>query len=109
MLSAQSLREYYINMRRLDRRPNAVEALRADVARLDALVPDSLRSDRLAEAWRLEDRYRLSFWDALLAASAIEAGCTLFLSEDMNGGQKIDAMTIVNPFATPPESVFGVR
>jgi predicted nucleic acid-binding protein len=40
-------------------------------------------------------------------ASAIEAGCGYFLSEDMNAGQRIETLTIVNPFTTAPEAVFG--
>ncbi len=107
VLSAQSLREYYSNMLRLDRRANAVQALRAEIGVLDLLVPEDLRADRLIEAWALQDRHRLSFWDAMLAASALTAGCTIFLSEDMNSGQKIGALTIVNPFTTAPELVLG--
>lgn len=107
MLSAQSLREYYVNMLRLDRRPNAIQTLRAEVHHLDEFVPDDLRIDRLTEAWSLQDRHKLSFWDALLVASALAAHCSVFLSEDMNGGQKIEGLTIVDPFATTPETVLG--
>ena len=107
VLSAQSLREYYSNMLRLDRRADAVRRLRAEMAALDEVVPDALRTDHLALAWELQDRHRVSFWDGLLLASALVAGCTVFLSEDMNGGQKIETLSIVNPFTTAPESVLG--
>lgn len=107
VLSAQSLREYYVNVLRQDRSRPAVAALRAHIAALDDVVPDSLRSDHLALAWELQDRHRVSFWDALLLASALTAGCAIFLSEDMNSGQKIETLTIVNPFTTAPESVLG--
>jgi predicted nucleic acid-binding protein len=107
VLSAQSLREYYSNMLRLDRRANAIQALRAEIGVLDLLVPEDLRVDHLREAWALQDRHRLNFWDAMLASSAMAAGCAIFLSEDMNGGQKIEALTIVNPFTTAPESILG--
>lgn len=107
VLSAQSLREYYSNMLRLDRRADAVRSLRAEMAELDTLVPDDLRLDRLAEAWMLQDRHRLSFWDSLHIASALAAGCKIFLSEDLNAGQQIETLTIVNPFTTSPESVLG--
>lgn len=66
-----------------------------------------LRVDRLSDAWGIQDQHRLSFWDALPVASALVAGCTIFLSEDMNGGQKIETLTIVNPFTTAPEAVLG--
>ena len=37
--------------------------------------------------------------DSLLLAAAVEAGCSTFLSEDLQHGQVIeDALTVVNPF-----------
>ena len=41
---------------------------------------------------------RLSYWDALMLASAAEAGCTAMLSEDMQDGARIFGLEIVNPF-----------
>lgn len=42
---------------------------------------------------------RLSFWDALLLATAQEAGCELMLSEDMHDGMRFGNVTVRNPFA----------
>jgi predicted nucleic acid-binding protein len=42
---------------------------------------------------------RFSYWDALLLASADEAGCTTLLSEDMRSGDRLGNVEIVNPFA----------
>ena len=44
-------------------------------------------------------RGRLSYWDALMLASAAEAGCTVMLSEDMQDGAVLFGLEIVNPFA----------
>ena len=41
---------------------------------------------------------RLSYWDAVLLASAEEAGCMAMLSEDMADGGKFGALTVHNPF-----------
>ena len=47
-----------------------------------------------------------SWWDCLLLASALELGCTHFLSEDMQSGQTVSNgtqdLTIVDPFAHSP-------
>ncbi len=40
-----------------------------------------------------------SFYDSLVVTAAIESGCTTLLSEDMQNGQVIRELTIVNPFA----------
>ncbi len=58
-------------------------------------------------AWGLQDRYRIHVWDALLLASANAAGCTHFLSEDLNEGQRYGGVTAVNPFRHLPEDVLG--
>jgi len=61
------------------------------------------------EARRLHLRYRYSWWDCLLLASALELGCTHFLSEDLQDGQRIDTLTIVDPFAHSPEQILTSR
>ena len=53
----------------------------------------------IAVAFRIEDEARIGFWDALICAAALETGAEQILSEDLNGGQKIAGIRIVNPFA----------
>jgi predicted nucleic acid-binding protein len=43
-------------------------------------------------------RYKYSIFDAMLLAAAKQAGCTIFYSEDLQHGQKVDGLTIRNPF-----------
>ena len=46
----------------------------------------------------LAERYRFSIYDSMLLASALEAGCRIFYSEDLHHGQRIEGLTIRNPF-----------
>lgn len=41
---------------------------------------------------------RASYWDALLVATAAEAGCTLILTEDLQDGATLGGVEIHNPF-----------
>jgi predicted nucleic acid-binding protein len=43
-------------------------------------------------------RYRLSVCDAMIVAAALELRCTLLWSEDLQHGQVIDGLTVLNPF-----------
>jgi predicted nucleic acid-binding protein len=44
-------------------------------------------------------RYRFSFYDALIVAAALESGCTTLFSEYLQDGQVIDrTLTVRNPF-----------
>jgi predicted nucleic acid-binding protein len=50
-------------------------------------------------AWRLQERYRFSYYDSLILAAALSAGCSSLFSEDMQHEQVIEGrLTIVNPF-----------
>jgi predicted nucleic acid-binding protein len=43
--------------------------------------------------------HRFAFWDAMLLATANDAGCELVLSEDMHDGARFGNLTVRNPFA----------
>jgi predicted nucleic acid-binding protein len=43
---------------------------------------------------------QLSFWDSLIISSAKTSKCTYLLSEDLNAGQRIEGIQVVNPFLT---------
>ena len=51
------------------------------------------------EALKIHDKYKFSYYDSLIVASALEHGCTYLLSEDMADGQVIEStLTIKNIF-----------
>jgi predicted nucleic acid-binding protein len=53
----------------------------------------------LTEASQLRIRYRFSFWDSLIVASALQSKASILYSEDMQGGLKVSSeLEIVNPF-----------
>jgi predicted nucleic acid-binding protein len=52
----------------------------------------------LSEAISAHQRHNLSFWDAMLWATARRAGCKLILSEDMQDGRTVGGVTVRNPF-----------
>jgi predicted nucleic acid-binding protein len=54
--------------------------------------------DLYSAALNLKDRYEYTFYDSLIIAAALEANCERLLSEDLQHGQRIDGLTIVNPF-----------
>ena len=46
----------------------------------------------------IQARWRFSFYDSLIVAAALTAGCSRLLSEDLQHGQRVETMTIHNPF-----------
>ncbi len=49
-------------------------------------------------AVELMDRWKYGFYDSLIVAAALDGGCRTLYSEDMQDGQAIEGMTIVNAF-----------
>ena len=72
------------------------EAVTDTLAVVDA--PLALTIDLHVAARALAEAHRLSFYDALIVASAIEAGCDTLYTEDMQHGRGIGELAIVNPF-----------
>lgn len=63
---------------------------------LDPALPLTATTSRAALALARDDGF--AFYDALIVAAAIEAGCDILYSEDMQHGRSIGVLTIVNPF-----------
>jgi predicted nucleic acid-binding protein len=47
----------------------------------------------------VQERYRYTFYDSLIIAAALSSDCDRLYSEDLQPGQRIEGLTIVNPFA----------
>ena len=102
-VSAQVLNEF-ANVARNKLRKDWTEIEYA-IARFCRAADDvvHLTRETNASALRLARDHGLSFYDALIVASAEEAGCDTLYSEDMQHGRAIGGLTIRNPFlASPP-------
>jgi len=56
-------------------------------------------SDTVFLALDIAEKYGFSFYDSLIVAAALESKCTTLYSEDMQHNQRIENLTIKNPFA----------
>ena len=50
------------------------------------------------QALAVKGRWRFGFYDSLVVAAALEAGCTTLYTEDLQHNQKIDGLRIIDPF-----------
>lgn len=62
----------------------------------------------LMHATEIEERYRLSFWDALILAAASQAKAGILLTEDLSHDQEMEGIRIVNPFICFNKSQMGI-
>ncbi len=98
VLSLQVLQEFYNTvtrkLHRVLRRDVARELLRA----YSSWTVQPMSAEDVVAASILEERYQLSFWDALIVQSASLAGARTLLSEDLGHEQSIAGIRIENPF-----------
>lgn len=98
--STQVLQElYYTITRKGESRASSSAALKFidELAEWPVVVNDVVS---LREAARLAERDTLSFWDALIVVAAARSGAARLYTEDMQHGQKLLGIEIVNPFAS---------
>jgi len=97
-LSIQVLQEFYVNVTRKVSRPLAPEVAAQIIADLSVWQVHRPGVEDVLDAIRLQGRYQLSFWDAMIIASAIQLGCHTVWSEDLNPGQVYDQLRVSSPF-----------
>jgi predicted nucleic acid-binding protein len=102
-ISYQVLQEFYVKV--TQKWPGAREQARAEVRDLLAWQPVSADAALLERAWKIQDRYRLSFWDALIVAAAKAGSCRYLLTEDLQADQEINGVIVINPFRRDPAAL----
>jgi predicted nucleic acid-binding protein len=98
VLSTQVLQEFYVNVRRKAANPiprTEARRLVEDYLTWQVIVNDG---SAILGALDLEERYGISFWDALIVQAALSAGAEILYSEDFNHGQAYGAVSVLNPF-----------
>ena len=97
-LSVQVLNEFAAVSRRKQRLDWSAIAEAIDDVLTVVDPPLALTHDMHTAAREFAEEHGISFYDALIVASAIEAGCDILYSEDMQHGRRIGGLAIVNPF-----------
>jgi len=101
-LSNQVLQEYYVTVTEKLRPGLDKESARSELRTLFLWRPIFVEGHILEEAWNVQDRYKLSWWDALIVSTAQASDCGYLLSEDFQEGMKFGTLTVINPFNTSP-------
>ncbi len=98
VVSTQVLQELCVNLRRKAGRPVSLKAAREIVADYLAWNVVTNTGESILDALELEERYGVSFWDALVIQAAEASGAEVLYSEDLSDGQKYRSVRVVNPF-----------
>ena len=97
-LSVQVLQEFYVNATQKLATPIARSTAREVIKSYGAWVQRATTVETVTRATEISELARISFWDALIVASAEEVDADELLSEDLSDGQAIGGIKVVNPF-----------
>ncbi len=99
-VSFQVLQEFYTKV--VQKWPSSREQARAEARDLLAWLPVTVDGGLVELGWKIQDRFRLSFWDALIVAAAKVSSSRYLLTEDLQAGQDFDGVLVVHPFQGEP-------
>jgi len=96
VLSTQVVQEFYVSaLRKLELSLRRVRTLAAELLKLPLVV---IAPEQIVAAMDLQERYQISFWDALILAAAQSSGADVVFTEDLNDGQHYGGVLVRNPF-----------
>ena len=97
VVSTQVVLEFFaVLTRTLGLTRDAADEAVGSLMELEVVATDArLVSDGL----RISRDHDISHWDAMIVAAAAASGCDILLTEDLNDGQVIEGVRVVNPFS----------
>jgi len=104
-LSTQVLQEFYVTMTRKARPPWTPERALAKLDDFAAWPVITSDLSLIREAVLLSRDAIVSFWDALVVVAAARSGADTLYTEDLNDGQILGGVRIVNPFSAQGPAV----
>ncbi len=97
VISVQVLNEFAaVASRKFGMKIGEIRAILSVIRAVCTVAPVDLETHELC--LNLAERYRLPIYDALIVAAALRADCTVLYSENFRHNQKIQRLTIRNPF-----------
>ncbi len=97
VISVQVLNEFYNALLKYNINDNKILQKLQQI--IDIVYIASLTLDTVIKCWEIRSKYKFSYYDSLIVASALENDCKILYTEDMQNGQIIeDRLKIVNPF-----------
>jgi len=97
-VSIQVLQEFFVNVTRKSEFPLSSEQAAQVIHDFSDWKVHRPGIKDVIAAIDLHQRYRISFWDAMILQSARQSGCSILWSEDLSEGEDYAGAKVVNPF-----------
>ena len=97
-LSVQVMQEFYVVTTQKITKPLEQETAARILRDLTQWHLHAPIAEDVLGAIGLQQRYRVSFWDAMILWSAQQLGCSILWSEDLSEGREYGDLRVLNPF-----------
>jgi predicted nucleic acid-binding protein len=108
VISVQVLSEFWVTVTQKIKNPLPESVAEKELELFELMDIIDIRLSVFQDALKMKKLFSLSFWDSLILSAADSANCKIVYSEDMQNGQIISNMRIVNPFTQPNPSTAGL-
>jgi predicted nucleic acid-binding protein len=99
IISYQVVQEFFhVALRRFSNPMTVAEAEQYLITVLRPLLAVHSSPAIYYQALGIMEKHRVSWYDSLIIAAALEGGCASLYSEDFQHGQKIESLRVENPF-----------
>lgn len=98
VISTQVLQEFCVTVRHKFVQPLSLQQVREAVFVYQRWQMVVNSADSILRALEVEQRYQLSFRDAMIVQAAASGGCEILYSEDLSHGQEYEGVLVLNPF-----------
>ncbi len=96
--SLQVFQEFYVNATGKIKHPITASQATTYIESLCRFPVVAIDLDIMRYAIKCRDRYGFSYWDSAIIAAANRLKCDTLLSEDLQHGQIVNGIQVINPF-----------
>jgi predicted nucleic acid-binding protein len=100
-VSVQVLQEFFVTVTRKVAMPLSIDEASERVREFAVWNVFAPTVDDVLGAIGLQKQAQIGFWDAMILRAAVESGCDVLWTEDLNSSQLLQGIEIRNPFAAP--------
>ncbi|MBN1673160.1 MAG: PIN domain-containing protein [Kiritimatiellae bacterium] len=101
-LSVQVLNEFYVTVTHKLTPGMSRDEAWSDMQAFLAWKPQPIDEDLLVRGRAVQQRFQFAWWDSLIVAAAQALGCRYLLTEDLQDGQDLDGVIVMDPFSHAP-------
>lgn len=98
VISTQVLSEFFVTVTKKIEKPLPIDIAQREIQLLGNLSVIEIEFEMVLQAIETHRQNRISYWDSLIVAAAQRSHCSKLYSEDLNDGQIINNVQVINPF-----------